>query len=162
MLALNTIPLRIIGNTCIAYIHYISMMICFSSLIVGRTLIKANLNKYEVFLIIIADIIYGLSSLLILISGILRVLYFGRDSTFYTENPLFWWKVGVYLAIGGLSLYPTVTYILWIIPLRRGELPIISKQVIDRLCLILNIELLAFILVPLLATLLTQGIGLPM
>ena len=72
---------------------------------------------------VITDIIYGIAALALLVSGIFRVLYFGQGSEFYTENPLFWWKVGLYLSVGGLSLYPTVTYILWAIPLRKASCP---------------------------------------
>jgi putative membrane protein len=94
------------------------------------------------------------------VSGILRVLYFGQGSTFYTENPLFWWKVGLYLAVGALSLYPTVTYILWALPLRRGETPVVSEALATRLSWILNVELLGFASIPFMATLMARGVGL--
>ena len=53
---------------------------------------------------IITDIIYGLAALTLLGSGIMRVLYFGQGSEFYTQNPLFWWKVGLYLGAGAFAL----------------------------------------------------------
>jgi putative membrane protein len=110
---------------------------------------------------VITDVVYGMAALALLVSGILRVLYFGQGSGFYTENPLFWWKVGLYLAVGALSLYPTVTYILWALPLRKGELPKVSEALANRLAWILNIELVGFAAVPLLATLMARGVGLP-
>jgi putative membrane protein len=69
--------------------------------------------------------------------------------------------VGTYLAVGGLSLYPTITYILWAIPLRKGELPKVSEALANRLRWILNIEIAGFALVPLLASLMARGVGLP-
>jgi len=110
---------------------------------------------------VITDVVYGMAALALLVSGILRVLYFGQGSAFYTENSLFWWKVGIYLAVGGLSLYPTVTYILWAIPLRKGELPQVSEALAKRLGWILNIELVGFAAIPLMATLMARGVGLP-
>ena len=110
---------------------------------------------------VITDIIYGMAALTLLVSGILRVLYFGQGSDFYTQNPLFWWKVGLYLSVGGLSLYPTVTYILWAIPLRKGELPQVSEGLAGRLSWIINIELAGFASIPLMATLMARGVGLP-
>jgi putative membrane protein len=145
----------------VAYVHYLSFMLCFGALVLERRLIKANPNKSEATLMVITDVVYGLAALALLVSGILRVLYFGQGSEFYTENPLFWWKVGLYLGVGGLSLYPTVTYILWAIPLRKGELPQVSEALAGRLAWILNIELVGFALVPLLATLMARGVGLP-
>ena len=105
--------------------------------------------------------IYGLAALILLGSGIMRVLYFGQGSEFYTQNPLFWWKVGLYLGAGALSLYPTITYILWAIPLRKGEAPDVSEGTAGRIGWIINIELLAFGSLPFMASLMTRGVGLP-
>ena len=69
--------------------------------------------------------------------------------------------MGIYLAVGGLSLYPTITYILWVIPLRKGELPQVSEALANRLGWILNIELVGFAAIPLMATLMARGVGLP-
>lgn len=109
---------------------------------------------------VITDVVYGIAALTLLVSGILRVLYFGQGTEFYTANPVFWWKVGLYIAIGTLSLYPTVTYILWALPLRKGELPQVSEALANRLAWILNIELAGFAAIPLLATLMARGVGL--
>ena len=110
---------------------------------------------------IITDIIYGLAALTLLGSGIMRVLYFGQGSEFYSQNPLFWWKVGLYLGAGALSLYPTITYILWAIPLRKGEAPSVSAGVASRIGWVINIELVAFGSLPFMASLMARGVGLP-
>jgi putative membrane protein len=156
MEGLAAIPPEILSRAGVAYVHYLSFMLCFGALVLERRLIKANPNKADATLMV-----YGIAALALLVSGILRVLYFGQGSSFYTENPLFWWKVGLYLGVGGLSLYPTITYILWAIPLRKGELPQVSEALASRLAWILNIELVGFALIPLLATLMARGVGLP-
>lgn len=158
---LAAIPPELLSRAGVAYVHYLSFMVCFGALVLERRLIRPNPNKADATLMVITDVVYGLAALALLGSGILRVLYFGQGSAFYTENPLFWWKVGVYLAVGGLSLYPTITYILWAIPLRKGELPQVSEALAGRLAWVLNIELAGFALIPLLATLMARGVGLP-
>ena len=110
---------------------------------------------------VITDSVDGIAALALLVSGILRVIHFGQGAEFYTQNPLFWWKVGLYLSVGGLSLYPTITYILWAIPLRKGELPQVSESLAKRLAWIINIELVGFASIPLMATLMARGVGLP-
>ena len=117
----------------VAYVHYLSFMLCFGALVLERRLIKPNPNRGEATAMVITDIVYGLAALALLLSGILRVIHFGQGADFYTQNPLFWWKVGLYLSVGGLSLYPTITYILWAIPLRKGELPQVSEALATRL-----------------------------
>ena len=145
----------------VAYVHYLSFMLCFAALVVERRLITASPNRREATSMVITDIVYGIAALALLGSGILRVMYFGQGSEFYTQNPLFWWKVGLYLSVGGLSLYPTVTYILWAIPLRKGELPQVTETLANRLGWIINIELAGFASIPLMATLMARGVGLP-
>jgi putative membrane protein len=144
----------------VAYVHYLSFMLCFAALVLERWLIRPNPDRKIATAMVITDIVYGLAALALLVSGILRVLYFGQGSSFYTENPLFWWKVGLYLAVGALSLYPTITYILWALPLRRGETPVVSEALATRLSWILNVELLGFATIPFLATLMARGVGL--
>ncbi|MEA5474233.1 DUF2214 family protein [Synechococcus sp. CCY9201] len=155
------LPTPVLSSAGVAYVHYLSFMICFGALVLERRLIRPNPSKQDATLMVITDVVYGLAALALLGSGILRVLHFGQGSAFYTENPLFWWKVGLYLSVGGLSLYPTITYILWAIPLRKGEAPQVSEALAKRLGWILNIELAGFAAIPLLATLMARGVGLP-
>ena len=145
----------------VAYVHYLSFMLCFAALVVERRLIRPDPDRRTATVMVITELIYGMAALALLVSGIFRVLYFGQGSEFYTTNPLFWWKVGLYLSVGGLSLYPTITYVLWAIPLRKGELPKVSEALASRLAWILNIEIVGFALIPLLATLMARGVGLP-
>ncbi len=147
-------------SALVAYVHYVSIILCFGALLFERLRLKVELNRLEAISMVIADVIYGLAGLSLLISGILRVKYFGQGGDFYTHNPIFWVKVGLYLVVGLLSLYPTVTYILWAIPLSKNKLPELSNELIQRLRIIVNIELIGFGVIPIFATLMARGIGL--
>ena len=109
---------------------------------------------------VVADIIYGIAGVALLVSGIYRVIKFGQGSDFYTQNPIFWTKIVTFALVGSLSLYPTITYILWAIPLSKGNLPNVTQNLVSRLRLIINIELIGFALIPFLATLMARGVGL--
>ena len=143
----------------VAYIHYLGIILCFGSLLFERIILKTNLNKKETIAMIIADSIYGIAGLAILITGILRVKYFGQGGGFYTSNPIFWIKITLYIVVGLLSLYPTITYILWSIPLSKNKLPNISEQLVKRFRLIITTELIGFAIIPFFATLMARGIG---
>ncbi len=109
---------------------------------------------------VIADIIYGIAGIALLISGIYRVINFGQGLEFYTHNPVFWTKIVVFALVGSLSLYPTITYVLWAIPLSKGKLPKVTESLASRLRLIINVELVGFAAIPFLATLMSRGVGL--
>ena len=147
-------------SALVAYVHYLCILLCFGALLFERVCLKTNLKKQEIISIILADVIYGLAGLMIIITGILRVRYFGQGAEFYTLNPLFWFKVGSYIAVGILSLYPTITYILWAIPLSKDKLPLITSDLVSRFRLIINIELIGFSLIPFIASLMARGVGL--
>ena len=78
----------------------------------------------------------------------------------HTQNPIFWTKIIIFAFDGSLTLYPTITYVLWAIPLSKGALPEVTDKLVSRLRLIINIELVGFASIPFLATLMARGIGL--
>tara|TARA_Y100001968_G_scaffold223639_1_gene206288 strand:+ start:1165 stop:1581 length:417 start_codon:yes stop_codon:yes gene_type:complete len=136
-------------------------MLCFGALIYERISLKIAPNRKEAISMVVADIIYGVAGVALLVSGIYRVIKFGQGSEFYTQNPIFWTKVVVFGLVGSLSLYPTVTYVLWALPLSKGKLPNVTSNLVARLRLIINIELLGFASIPFLATLMARGVGIP-
>ena len=147
-------------SALVAYAHYLGIILCFGSLLFERLTLKENLNRNETLSMIIADVVYGLAGLAILVTGILRVKYFGQGGDFYTANPIFWIKVSLYIFVGLLSLYPTTTYILWAIPLSKNKLPKVSENLVKRFRLIITTELIGFATIPFFATLMARGIGL--
>ena len=147
-------------SALVAYVHYLGIIFCFASLLFERLTLKVNLTRKETISMIIADVIYGLAGVALLITGILRVKYFGQGGEFYTGNPVFWIKVSLYILVGLLSLYPTTTYILWAIPLSKNKLPEISENLVKRFRLIITTELVGFATIPLFATLMARGVGL--
>ena len=135
-------------------------MVCFGALIFERVSLKTAPNKKEAISMVVADIIYGIAGIALLVSGIYRVIKFGHGAEYYTQNPIFWTKIIIFALVGSLSLYPTITYIMWAIPLNKGKLPEVASNLVARLKLILNVELIGFALIPFFATLMARGIGL--
>tara|TARA_Y100001968_G_scaffold325026_1_gene365560 strand:+ start:705 stop:1187 length:483 start_codon:yes stop_codon:yes gene_type:complete len=154
------LPVDLLKSASVAYIHYLSFMLCFGALIFERVSLKPNPSREEAISMVVADIIYGIAGVALLVSGIYRVIKYGHGSEFYTQNPIFWTKIVVFATVGSLSLYPTVTYVLWAIPLSKGTLPVVTQSLVSRLRLIINVELLGFASIPLLATLMARGVGL--
>ena len=148
-----------LNGASVAYIHYLSFMFCFGALVFERISIKSSPNREEAISMVVADIIYGLAGVALLISGIYRVIKFGQGSDFYTQNPIFWTKISIFALVGSLSLYPTITYVLWAIPLSKGNIPEVTVNLVRRLRIIINIELFGFSLIPFFATLMARGIG---
>jgi putative membrane protein len=154
------LPPPVLPGVAVTYVHSLGFMVCFAALVLERKLIRPDPDRNDALALVITDVVYGIAALAVVLSGILRVLRFGRGVEFYTQNPLFWLKVGIFVAVGIVSLYPTFIYILWANPLRKGELPQVSEALATRLRWFVSLELLAFAAIPLLASLMARGVGL--
>ena len=154
------LPVDLLKSASVAYVHYLSFMVCFGVLIYERISLKPNPSRQEAIAMVVADIIYGIAGVALLVSGIYRVIKFGQGSEFYTQNPIFWIKIIIFGLVGSLSLYPTITYVLWAIPLNKGKLPKVTEHLVSRLRIIINIELVGFSAIPFFATIMARGVGL--
>jgi putative membrane protein len=140
----------------VTYLHYLSFMLCFAALAVEALTLKKELSLQDAWKIVIADAIYGISALGILVTGILRVLYFGKGREYYLNNPVFYIKVTVFLLVGLLSIYPTVSFLKWIKSLLQNQLPELELVKVKRLLWLIRFELVGFGLIPLLATIMAR------
>lgn len=148
------------ASTIVAYLHYLSFMLCFSALVLEAFNLKKELSLNEAWKIIIADAVYGISATIVFVTGILRVVYFGKGINYYLINPAFYVKVALFLAVGSLSIYPTVSFIGWVKDVQQGRVPKLELQKLNRLIWLIRIELIGFILIPLLATIMATKVDL--
>jgi putative membrane protein len=56
---------------------------------------------------------YGLVAALVVAIGVGRVLWGGKGWAYYEANPFFWAKIGLFLALGLVSIGPTLLFIRW-------------------------------------------------
>jgi putative membrane protein len=142
-----------------AYFHYLSLGVIFATLITEFFTLKEELTLKDAWRILWADTAYGIAALTVLGTGILRVLYYGKETAYYMNQPVFWMKMAVFLVVGTLSLYPTISFLGWIKSLTQEKPPEITFNKYKRLKYIIIVELCGFTLIPLLASMMARGIG---
>lgn len=143
-----------------AYLHYLGFMIAFGALVIEGLTLKKDLSLVEAWRVVIADGIYGLSATTILVTGILRVIYFGKGTDYYLSSPVFYTKISIFIVISLLSLYPTFTFLTWIKDLRNNQTPKLELPQVQRLNWLIRGELAGFVIIPLFAAILARGIHL--
>ncbi len=146
------------GSAITAYLHYLGFMLAFGALVVESQTLKKDLSLEEAWRVVIADAIYGLSATIILITGTLRVIYFGKGTDYYLSSPVFYTKVGIFILVSLLSLYPTFSFLSWVKRLRDSNPPSLELPQVQRLSWLIRGELVGFALIPLLAAILARGI----
>ena len=138
------------------YIHFISIFTIVGVLVSEHMLLKKQMSRSEIAKLAKIDAIYGLAALTLIIAGLTLWLgSFGKPSVYYTRNWVFHIKLTLFLAIGLLSIYPTIFFI----KQRKGN-PDEIVNIPATVFLLLRIELLLLLIIPLLAGLMSKGIGL--
>ncbi|HVQ08159.1 MAG TPA: DUF2214 family protein [Allosphingosinicella sp.] len=123
--------------------------------IVRPGLAGAGLNRVRMF-----DRFYGLFAGLLIVVGVLRVIYGLKGPDFYLANPVFWAKMAAFLAVGLLSIPPTLRILAWGRRATADPDFVVPDAEISRVHIWLGVELAVFVLIPAFAATMARGIGL--
>lgn len=136
------------------YIHFISIFAIVGSLSAEHLLLKKEMLRSELNRIARIDAVYGLAALTLLAAGLtLWFGEFGKPGIYYTKNWIFHLKITLFATIGILSIYPTVFF------LRNRGAGDERIQIPASIFWMLRIELLLLFIIPLLAGLMSRGVG---
>ncbi len=144
------------ASSITAYLHYLGFMAAFASLTVEVFHLKPDMTIDEAKKVAFADAAYGIAATAILVTGVLRVLYFGKGTDYYLGNPFFYAKMGVFIIVSCLSVYPTFTFISWTKDLQAGQVPALEMAKFNRLSWLIKGELIGFTLLPLFAAIMAR------
>jgi putative membrane protein len=137
------------------YIHFVSIFAIVSTIVSEHLLLKKQMTRSEIARIAKIDAVYGIAALTLLIAGLTLWLgSFGKPSVYYTRNWIFHIKLTLFLCVGLLSISPTIFFI----KQRKGN-PDETINVPASVFLMLRIELLLLFIIPLLAGLMSRGVG---
>ncbi|MBS7662169.1 DUF2214 family protein [Pseudomonas lalucatii] len=142
-----------------AYLHYLSIFVLFALLTLEHQLFKLPLDLPRARSLVRLDAAYGMSAVLVLLTGGARALWFAKGLDYYLRNGLFHAKLTLFILVGLLSIVPTLFFLGWRKSLKAGQLPQVDAARARRVTLIIRLELLLLLLIPLLAALMARGFG---
>ena len=142
-----------------AYLHYAAMIAIAVILIVQHMWCVPGLTGARIRLLAQVDRIYMVAAVLALASGAARVIWFGKGISFYVHNPVFYIKLALFVAVGLLSIPPTLQYLRWLRALESGAADAAPEYQVLRVRRYVLVELILFALIPLMATFMARGIG---
>jgi putative membrane protein len=97
----------------LAIAHHLLIFILFGILVSELVLVRKGMSGADATRVASIDVWYGIVALLILIAGFSRVSFGAKGWAYYSANSFFWAKLGVFLLIGVLSVWPTLKFIGW-------------------------------------------------
>jgi putative membrane protein len=142
----------------IASIHLLALGIGLGAIVTRARGLQTARREPRLRTILVADNLWGLSGLLFLGTGLWRA--FGgleKGTEYYLQHPLFHAKLGLFVLVLLLEIWPFVTLIKWRRSKRRGERVSIAPA--KNLARISYVEALIVVVILFLATAIARGIG---
>ena len=137
------------------YLHFVSIFTIVATLSSEFVLLKKEMKRSEIGRLAKIDAVYGIAALTLLAAGL--TLWFGglaKPTTYYSNNWIFLTKILLFLTVGILSIKPTFFFL----KQRKGN-PDETIIIPSSIFLLLRIELVILAIIPLLAGLMSHGMG---
>lgn len=148
-------------NALFAFLHFAAVFGVVATLFLEWQTFSRNPTHAEARRIQRCDLWYGIFAGVVLVAGLLRVFFFEKGLAYYMANPFFHAKLGLFVVIGLLSIYPTIRFLKWRPQTRNGLAPTVSEQEYRRILFVLRLEMVLLLCMALCASLMARGVGLP-
>jgi putative membrane protein len=147
-----------VTEVLVVYLHYAAMTMIAVFLAIEYLTCVPGLAREKVKLLARIDLLYLIAALLALATGVVRLVWLGKGAGFYLHNPVFYLKLALFIAVGLISVPPTMQYLRWMRGFKNGTAAVADFEVLRaRRYVLVELVLLAFI--PLLAVLMARGVG---
>jgi putative membrane protein len=135
------------------YIHFLGIIMLSSMLVAENLLITSHLKVGAIKTLVRIDGLYAIGAVITLGAGLFLWLVIGKPSAFYAQNAIFHIKIGLFFLVALISFFPTR----FLLKNRNNQVGaiVVPRNVI----LIKRLELVLLCILPLLASLMANGIG---
>jgi putative membrane protein len=147
-----------VTEVLVVYLHFAAMILIAVSLAIEYLICVPGLARQSVKLLSRIDLVYLIAAVVALATGVARLVWFGKGAGFYLHNPVFYLKLALFVAVGLISIPPTMQYLRWMRGLKTGAGTVADFEVLRARRYVL-VELVLFAFIPLLAVLMARGIG---
>jgi len=143
----------------LAYLHLLAILTMVVFISSEAALCRVQwLNAAVVERLARVDTVYGIAALMVLATGVARTVLGIKGTAWYWTNPLLHVKLTLFIVVGVISIFPTLTYVRWRKALRaNGTLPGEAEISKTRKLVMVQAHLIAVI--PLVAVFLARGFG---
>ena len=141
-----------------AFIHHVAAFILVGALMVELVVLKGELTPTSARSVLRMDAAYGIAALVLLAVGFLRVFYTEKGAGYYFASGSFLTKLTLFILVGLLSIYPTMTFLRWRKALRDGRVPEFDAGTRRKVRMLIHIELTLLFVIMLMAVMMARGV----
>jgi putative membrane protein len=148
-----------VASALFSFLHFVAVLVIAGTLFFEWLTLNQVPSLADARRLQWADRWYGIAAGVLVVVGLVRVFQFEKGKSYYFSNTFFLLKMALFIAVGLISIYPTVRFIAWGKLTRQGQMPAVTAGELRRLRLSLGAELLLLAGVVLCASLMAKGIG---
>lgn len=142
----------------LAALHLLALGIGLGAVVGRGRALKRVRGAADLGPVFVADNWWGVASLLWLVTGLLRAFgAYEKGSAYYLAHPLFHAKLGLFVLIFALEIWPMITLLRWRGATRRGQE--VHTSASTRLAAISNVEAAVVVVMVFLAVAIARGFG---
>ena len=141
-------------NLILAIAHHLAVFALVAIFAAEFALLRPGIEGKRLTQLSKIDGAYGAVAGLVVVVGIIRVIFGGAGWEYYVGNWAFWAKMVAFVAVGLLSIPPTVAIIRW----RKSGVPPADPDV-NSVRRFLHAEAALFLLIPAFAAAMARGYG---
>lgn len=147
------------ATVTLAFLHHAAAFLIAAVLTVELVLMRGELDAGTARTIVRMDALYGAAAAVLLVVGFLRVFYTEKVPAYYFQSGSFIAKIALFVAVGLLSIYPTVQFLKWRKALKARQAPALDGAVRKKIRMVLHVELTLLLVIILLAVMMARGVG---
>lgn len=146
-----------LSTVILPWVHYLVVFVMIGALMAQMYLLKLSGVPDAVRSIARVDRIYGVSALLVFITGMLRVWHGGKGPDYYFHNGAFHGVIGLFILAALISVVPTLRFIRWRKAVDAGALP--GEGEARKTRMLMHVQLTLIVIITLLITMVAHGYG---
>ena len=134
-------------------LHFAAIFTFAGALVIENIAIKPQVTGVDAHNLAKVNIVSGVSAIFVLTFGLALWLWVGKPSEFYSSNPIFHAKLGLFTLMVLCAIAPTIFFNKH----SKSEEEVIEVPLLLRV--LLKFQLVLLVLIPVLALLMARGIG---
>jgi putative membrane protein len=143
----------------LACLHHLAVFSLAAVIAAELALMSVDLSAKSIRRVAAIDIWYGALAGAAIVFGVARVIWGAKGYEYYIANHVFWTKMALFLAVGLLSIAPTLRYFAWGRSLKADPAFLPPAVEAARVRTYLWIEVALFLCIPIAAAAMARGYG---
>lgn len=143
----------------LSFAHFLFAFGVLGALAAEAWLLRLKVTPEIRALLLRVDMMYGFAAMAVILAGLARVFWGAKAASFYATEPFFWAKMAVFLAVGVVSIAPTLAFFRWRAAAKNNPSYAPDDAEVAKLRRLVRLELVVFMFIPLFAALMARGLG---